>query len=180
MGELDEEVWRTAEAVVLEYTSEGYSARPDSATTVRVLWSDDSLYIAWESPYTRLTVFDSPQPGTERFDMEKKGVSLWDRDVVEVMIASDPEHPNRYAEFEVAPTNEKLDLVLDLPKRDFAWSSGFQTAVKVDKKAQRWICEARIPMKALATEKPEVGAKWRVNFYRCDRPLKLALPGTQP
>ena len=168
-GELDEPVWQTAKPVVMEYSSGDYSARPEMETTVRVLWSNDSLYLAYESPYTKLTVFDSPKPEAERYDMDKKSVSLWDRDVVEVFIASDPANMKHYTEFQVAPTNEKLDLILDLPKRDFDWSSGFQSAVKVDKKTKRWTCEIRIPMKSLASTKPLAGTQWRLNFFRCDR-----------
>jgi hypothetical protein len=114
-------------------------------------------------------VFDLPAAGTERYDMEKKGVSLWDRDVVEAFIASDPKNLRRYAEFQVAPTNEKLDLLLDLPRRDFAWSSGFESAIKLDKKARRWICEMRIPTKALSDVSPKAGAQWRLNLFRSDR-----------
>jgi predicted TIM-barrel fold metal-dependent hydrolase len=168
-GELDEPVWQTAQPVVMEYFSGDYSARPELATTVRVLWSDDSLYLAYESPYTKLTVFEPPRSDAERYDMDKKGVSLWDRDVVEAFIGSDPANLKRYAEFQVAPTNEKLDLQLDLPTRDFDWSSEFQSAVKVDKKSKRWTCEIRIPMKSLASTKPRAGTQWRLNFFRCDR-----------
>jgi predicted TIM-barrel fold metal-dependent hydrolase len=174
-GELDESVWQTAKPVVMEYSSSDYSGRPDMTTTIRVLWSNDSLHLAFECPYTQLTVFDSPQPDAERFDMEKKGVSLWDRDVVEAFIANDTSNLNHYTELQVAPTNEKLDLVLDLPKRDFAWSSGFQTAVKVDKKARRWTCEMRIPLKSLSSDKLKAGTQWRLNFFRCDQASKAFL-----
>lgn len=168
-GELDEPVWQTTKPVWLEYTTGNSSARPELATTVRVLWSSEYLYLAYEAPYTKLTVFDPPLTEGERFNMSEKGVSLWDRDVVEVFIASDPANLRRYTEFQVAPTNEKLDLLLDLPTRDFAWSSGFQSAIKVDKKPRRWTCEMRIPFKALASTKPPAGTQWRLNFFRCDR-----------
>jgi predicted TIM-barrel fold metal-dependent hydrolase len=164
-GELDEPVWQMSKPVVMEYSSGDYSARPEMATTIRVLWSEDSLYLAYESPYTKLTVFDPPKPDAERYDMEKKGVSLWDRDVVEAFIASDPTNLKRYTEFQVAPTNEKLDLILDLPKRDFDWSSGFQSAVKVDKKVRRWTCEMRIPLKSLTSTRPQARTQWRLNFF---------------
>ena len=174
-GELDEPVWQTAKPVVMEYSSGDGSARPDMATTIRVLWSNDSLYLAYECPYTKLTVFDPPQPEAERFDMEKKGVSLWDRDVVEAFIVNDPANLKHYTELQVAPTNEKLDLLLDLPKRDFPWSSGFQTAVKVDTKVPRWTCEIRIPLKSLSSGQPKSGTQWRLNFFRCDQANKAFL-----
>lgn len=168
-GKLDEPVWQTTKPVVIEYATGDYAARPELATTVRVLWSDDFLYLAYESPYTKLTTFDPPRTDGKRYDMGKPGVSLWDRDVVEAFIASDPANLKRYTEFQVAPTNEKMDLLLNLPERDFAWRSGFQSAVLVDKKSRRWTCELRIPMKSLGSTKPQVGTHWRVNFFRCDR-----------
>lgn len=166
-GELDEPVWQTAKPVVMEYSSGDYSARPEMATAVRVLWSADSLYLAYECPFTKLTVFEPP--GDKKRWGQEKETSLWDRDVVEAFIASDPQNPWRYSEYEVAPTNEKLDLILEAGKGDFAWSSGFQTAVKVDQQTRRWTCEMRIPLKSLASTKPQAGAKWRLNFFRCDR-----------
>jgi len=168
-GDLDEPVWQTTKPVTMEYASGNYSARPEMTTTVRMLWSSNWLYLAFESPYSKLTVFDPQNAHAERYDMDRKGVSLWDRDVVEAFIASDPANLNRYTEFQVAPTNEKLDLILDLPKRDFAWSSGFQTAVEVDARQSRWTCETRIPLSALSPENPRTGARWRLNFFRCDQ-----------
>jgi hypothetical protein len=167
-GVLQEAVWQTTTPVWLEYSANQVQARPEFATQVRALWSGQFLYLVFECPYTKLTVFDPPRLDAERFDMAKRGVSLWDRDTVEAFIGSDPQQPGRYAEFEVAPTNEKLDLRLDLPQRDFAWSSGFETAVKVDKQARRWTCEMRIPLKALAEARPKAGTQWRLNLFRSD------------
>ncbi len=167
-GVLQEAVWQTSQPVWLEYSANKVLARPEFATEVRALWSSEFLYLAFECPYTKLTVFDPPRLDAERFDMAKRGVSLWDRDTVEAFIGSDPQQPGRYAEFEVAPTNEKLDLRLDLPQRDFGWSSGFETAVEVDKKSRRWTCEMRIPLQALAETKPKAGTQWRLNLFRSD------------
>ena len=70
---------------------------------------------------------------------------------------------------QVAPSNEKLDLILKLPERDFEWSSGFESAVHIDEAKKVWQCEMRIPMAKLAASKPSPGTHWRINFYRCDR-----------
>jgi len=156
-GELSEPAWQRAERVPLEYESRTYTARPQISTTVRLLWSDEWLYLGYESPYTKLTVFEPPQ--------DKERIGLWDRDVVEAFINSDTNNIRRYTEFEVAPTNEKLDL--KLPERDFEWSSRFQSKTKT--LADRWTCEMRIPIKALAENKPVAGTIWRINLYRCDR-----------
>jgi hypothetical protein len=72
----------------------------------------------------------------------------------------------RYTEYEVSPTNERLDV--KIPEKDFAWSSAFESATRVDEQGKRWVAEMRIPISALSQAKPVPGAKWRINLYRCD------------
>jgi predicted TIM-barrel fold metal-dependent hydrolase len=158
-GTLAQAQWKQAEPVYLEYESRSYSARPEISTAIRLLWSDQWLYLGYDCPSTELTVFDPPQ--------EKERLGLWDRDVVEAFIGCDTNNIRGYTEYEVAPTNEKLDLQLDSGKHLFEWSSGFESKTKVSK--GRWTCEMRIPLKALGESKPAAGTQWRINLYRCDR-----------
>ena len=58
--------------------------------------------------------------------------------MVEAFINADPSDLRHYAEYQVAPTNERLDLRLRLPDRDFAWQSGFASAVDIDTSAKVW------------------------------------------
>src|SRR6185436_15633397 len=167
-GKLDDALWQTAHPVLIECQSRDYSAIPEISTEVRMLWSSEYLYLGYTCPYTKLNVFE-PSQSQERYSMTNKNSSLWDRDVVEAFIGSDLEHINRYTEYQVAPTNEKLDLKLALPERDFDWSSRFESAIAVDRKAKVWNCEMRIPLTALADKKPTRGSRWRINLYRCDR-----------
>jgi predicted TIM-barrel fold metal-dependent hydrolase len=167
-GDLSKSAWQKSQPVRIEYAGKDCSAVPELSTAVRVLWSDAYLYLGYDCPYTRLTVFEPAQSVKKRYDMGKPGVSLWDRDLVEAFINADPQNVRHYAEFQVAPTNERLDLSLRLPDRDFAWNSGFQSAVKVNQAAGRWTCEMRIPLKALSDTKPAPGGRWRLNFFRCD------------
>jgi predicted TIM-barrel fold metal-dependent hydrolase len=173
-GSLANAAWQKAQPVRMEYESRDYTARSETSTAVRLLWSDEFLYLGYQSPYTKLTVFEPAEVDKERFS-NQQNVNLWDRDVVEAFIGSDPQNLKHYTEFEVAPTNEKLDLTLTLPERDFAWSSHFQTATKIDKKAKVWNCEMRIPLKSLSPTKPAAGERWRLNLYRCDRASKAFL-----
>jgi len=169
-GALDAPAWAAAIPARVEYTLREGAARPELSTAVRALWSERYLYLGYECPYTELTVFEPPLRNGERFDLGKAGVSLWDRDVVEAFIGADAENIRRYAEFIVAPTNERLDLViLGFPERDFAWQSGFQSAVKVDAAAKVWTCELRIPLEALSSAAPAAGTRWRLNLFRNDR-----------
>lgn len=160
-GKMDEAAWKTASPVRLEYSSSNAAALPELSTTVRALWSDQYLYLAYESPFTVLNTFGAPQAG-ER-------IGLWDNDVVEAFIGSDPSNPKHYTEYEWAPNGEQLDLTLTLPERDFAWSSGMESAVSVDESAKVWRAEIRIPMKALAAAPPAAGTRWRLNLFRHDK-----------
>src|SRR5262249_18895274 len=144
------------------------TARPEVVTPVRALWSQRYLYLGYEAPFTRLTVFDPP-------DLNRERIGLWDRDVVEAFINADPQNIKHYSEYEVAPTGEKLDLILNLPDKDFAWSSHFDVAVRVDRKRNIWRTEMRIPLEALTSSKPQSGTRWRINLFRCDRAHKASL-----
>jgi hypothetical protein len=173
-GDLGHAAWQKAEPAWIEYESRNYTAQPELATAVHVLWSDRYLYLGYKCPCTRLTMFEPAEFDQERIG-PKEGTALWDRDVVEAFIGSDPQNIRRYTEFEVAPSNERLDLTLDLPERDFAWSSRFQSTVKLNRRAKVWTCEMRIPLEALADTKPKPGTRWRLNLYRCDRAHKAFL-----
>jgi predicted TIM-barrel fold metal-dependent hydrolase len=169
-GDLAKAIWQTATPVRLERVSSDATARPDLCTSVRALWSEAFLYLAYECPYTELTVFEPIQDGRKRFDLGQTGASLWDRDVVEAFIGNDPQNPAHYGEFEVAPSNERLDvMVVNLPEKDFAWDSQFRSAVRVDSPAKRWTCEMRIPLRSIGGAPPAAGTRWRLNLFRCDR-----------
>ena len=160
-GELSEPEWSQTTPVRLEYQSNDSQAKPQLSTPVRLLWSDEFLYLGYECPYRELSVW-SPPSNVER-------LGLWDYDVVEAFIGSDPEHINRYTEFEWSPGGESLDLKLDLPEKDFAWTANAESAVKVDEAAHVWRVEVRIPMTALSDRMPQSGTRWKINLYRHDR-----------
>lgn len=153
--------WDAAAPVWLEQSSGDGRVRAELSTRVRALWNDDHLHLEYVAPYTRLTTFEPAEVGKER-------IGLWERDVVEAFIGSDPTNLRRYAEFQVAPNNMKLDLKLVLPERDFAWDSGFVTSVRVDDRARTWTARMSIPLRSLGESKPAPGTRWRINVYRCD------------
>jgi len=157
-GNTSKRVWQSAAPVAMEYESRSAIARPDLATKARALWSEKFLYLAYECPFTTLTTFE-PVQANERF-------GLWERDVVEAFIASDANNVKRYTEYEVSPTNERLDV--KIPEKDFAWSSGFESATRVDEQRKVWTVEMRIPWSAMSDAAPKPGARWRINLYRCD------------
>jgi hypothetical protein len=160
-GVLDEPEWSRATPTRLEYQSGDSSARANLSTPVRLLWSDKYLYLGYECPFTNLSVFTPAQ--------KEERIGLWDNDVVEAFIAPDPQAPHRYTEFEWAPTGESLDLKLDLPAKDFAWTANAESAAKVDEVAKIWRVEVRIPLTAICDSSPKPGTRWRLNLYRHDR-----------
>lgn len=160
-GDLSKAVWKSAPIARIEAALVDAKLRPELSTAARCLWSDKYLYVSFQCPYTKLTVFEPVSP-TER-------LGLWDRDVVELFVGADAEKITRYAEFEVAPTNERLDVMLDLPKKDFPWDSRFESAVRIDEKAKLYCVEMRIPLTAVSADAPKAGTRWRMNLYRSDR-----------
>lgn len=167
----DSPEWKSAETFPIEQETESGQARPELSTPCRALWSQQFLYLTYESPYTRLTDYGPAQPA-ERI---QPGKALWDKDVVEAFFISDTNRMTSYTEYEWAPNGDSLDLKIDLPKKDFQWSSGMESLVRVDSKRGIWTCVARIPLKSLAQSTPEIGTRWRANVYRIDRAHKAFL-----
>jgi len=167
-GALDDPVWQTADVARVEYGSLRFDAHPELTTSVRVLYSDKFLYFGWECPFTKLTVFENPT-------VERERIGLWERDVVEVFIGSDPTNINHYAEYEVAPTNERLDVYCRLPEKNFGWDGRAQSAVKIDKRRKVFMVEWRMPLELLGSTRPTTGTRWRMNLYRCDRANNASL-----
>ena len=171
--------WRPCNSLPLNIStallaSSGLNAEayPQSSTLIRALYNDDSLFIRFDAPFTELTQFEPA-----RFDSERAG--LWDRDVVEAFIQADAQNAKVYHEFEVAPTGEKLDLVIDPEVQDIqqrlAWNSGWETFVELDPKTKPWTTVMRIPLKALSSTTPVAGERWRANFFRIERAQRAFL-----
>lgn len=151
--------WARATAISFCSDWQGKNAAPERQTTVRALWSQETLYLRFECRYEHLTVFTDSAPDGRRDH-------LWDRDVAETFLQPDPSNEHFYKEFEVSPNGMWIDLdigsgqLVDL-------KSGLQRSVVVDEKEQRWFAELAIPMKAL-TAKFDPNVTWRVNFFRVE------------
>jgi predicted TIM-barrel fold metal-dependent hydrolase len=173
-GRLTAPQWKTATPARIERQISNGAAHPEIATTARVLWSDNFLYIGYECPFTKLTTFNPPQK-TERY-------GLWSRDVVEAFIGTDPSDIGRYTEYELAPTGDKLDLKIIpglKPIKGLGWDSAFEVATHIDPKRKIWTAEMRIPLKSLGGQAPGQKTEWRLNLYRHD-PAHKAFLGWSP
>jgi hypothetical protein len=95
-------------------------------------------------------------------------MGLWDRDVCEVFVAPGSAVPEKYFEFEVAPTGEWLDVAIDLTtgERQYDWdfNSQMTTAARIEQ--HRVTMAIRLPWND-RLPKPQKGERWRVNLFRC-------------
>jgi len=177
-GVLDEQSWQKAEP--LKLTLREGTGEPKFPTTMKVMWDDKMLYVAFEcvDPDVWATM-------TERDD------KLWEQEVVEVFL--DPTGTgNPYFEYEVNPLNTVVDLrfvkdIMGMAARGLMWNSkGLKTAVVVHGSVEtwkvghdadgKWTVEMGIPfddLDSLPNSPPKEGDKWRANFYRIERPAAL-------
>jgi hypothetical protein len=137
------------------------ATEPAQGTTVRCLWSESAFHVLFtcvdREPWATITARDGP---------------LWEEEVVEVFI--DPVGDlESYFEFEVNPLNAVLDLVLRKNRsgyrKDFGWDCE-DLRTEVVRTKTGWTAEFLIPFASMTMQAPKVGAEWRANFYRIDRP----------
>ena len=131
VSDFSNENWKTASEILIEHYWSGKRAELERRATARLLWSDEAFYVRFEAVQNEpLIVNDKP-------NLKTKTRGLWDRDVCEIFVAPDFNKPKKYFEFEVAPTGEWIDLVIEiLPdgKRatDFEYKSGMKSAARIE------------------------------------------------
>ena len=159
---LDDSAWKKASEISL---TRYWSSEPTPAgrrAKARLVWSDTALYVRFEA------VQSEPLVVSEEPDLSKKVKGLWDRDVCEIFIAPDKATPNKYFEFEIAPTGEWIDLGIEVtPKErltDWDYSSKMESAARIEK--DKVVMAIKIPFASLGRT-PEPGDVWLGNLFRC-------------
>jgi len=158
-------VWERCEAVTIAHQWSGAPAPVGRHAEARICWSDEALHVRFLcNQHEPLVV--SAEPRTDR-----KTLGLWDRDVCEIFVAPDPRHPQRYFEFEAAPTGEWVDLGIlvtpEVRETDWEFRSGMSAAASVSGREVK--IGMTIPWSA-AIPKPKRGDLWLVNLFRCVGP----------
>jgi alpha-galactosidase len=151
--------WQSATPIVFCRDWQGNNPDPDRETSVRVLWSPQTLFLRFECRYRELHVFEDSDPNGRRDQ-------LWDRDVAEAFLQPDPTRLTEYKEFEVSPNGFWIDLDIS-PGQKPDLKSGMRRSVILDEQAHTWAAELAIPVKALTTHF-DPSATWKVNFYRVE------------
>lgn len=163
VGDFDNAAWRRAPALKIGRYWSGETAPRERQAEARIVWTDAALYVRFVARQREpLVVSGSPRT-------DAKTMGLWDRDVCELFVAPDAREPERYFEFEVAPTGEWLDArIHQMPDRresDFEYRSGATFAARVEKDSVT--LSMRVPWAALGVAPPRAGDEWRANLYRC-------------
>lgn len=161
--DFDNPLWKRAPPVLITKYWSGEEAPAERHAEARLLWSDEALCVRFDCPQREpLIVSSEPQTDT-------KAIGLWDRDVCEIFIAPDALEPERYFEFEAAPTGEWLDLAIKWTPQerqtDWEFNSGMAAAARIQNDSSITII-MRIPWKSLG-QAPQAGTRWRANLFRC-------------
>jgi hypothetical protein len=164
-ADFEDKAWQGCQPIAIRHYWSGEPAPPARHAEARICWSNEALHVRF------VGVQQEPLIVAENPRTDQKTLGLWDRDVCEIFLAPDAAKPERYFEFEAAPTGEWIDLgiVVTPTGRETDWDfvSGFTTAAKLE--GDRLFVGMRIPWSE-AIPKPVAGDVWRVNLFRCVGP----------
>ncbi len=159
---LDDGAWKKTDEVDVKTYWSGTEAPKGRHFKAKLLWSDSALYVRFEATQ------NEPLVVSEEPDLSKKIKGLWDRDVCELFIAPDQAKPNKYFEFEIAPTGEWIDLGIEVtPKErltDWDYASKMQSSSRVENR--KVVMAIKIPFASLG-KTPKAGDTWLGNLFRC-------------
>jgi hypothetical protein len=162
VGDFEHPAWATAQPAYIHRYWSGADAPPSRHAEARIIWSADGLTVRFECEQTEPLLVN---PGPK---LNEKTTGLWERDVCEFFVAPDPAQPNRYLEFEVAPTGEWLDLAIELTDgvrhTDWEFHSGMTAAARVA--GEQVMIGMCLPWSE-SLPQPQVGSVWRANLFRC-------------
>jgi hypothetical protein len=165
VDEFDQPAWEECEPVRIEHYWSGKPAMASRHAEARVCWSDEALHVRFVgAQHEPLVVSENPV-------IDRKTLGLWDRDVCEIFVAPDPAHPERYFEFEAAPTGEWVDLGIVITptgrETDWDFDSGMTTAARLD--GDKLTVAIKIPWSS-SIPRPAKGNVWQANLFRCVGP----------
>jgi alpha-galactosidase len=138
---------------------QGLNADPERQTEVRLLWSQEFLFIRFRCRYREIYVYPGGNVRREQ---------LWLRDVAEVFIQPQPQEIRRYREFEISPNGDWIDLDI-APGRADPLGCDLKSRVTLHPLEQVWDGELALPMKCLC-ESFDTAQNWKVNFFRVEGP----------
>ena len=162
ISNLDNINWEKAQEISIENYWSGEKAEIGRRAKAKLLWSDSAFYICFRANQAEpLIVSDAP-------NLKVKAIGLWDRDVCEIFVAPNNREPERYFEFQIAPTGEWVDLqIYQLPEKretDFDYDSGMQSAARIE--TDKIVMAIKVEWKAFG-KTPRANQVWKGNLFRC-------------
>lgn len=162
--DFNDECWRRGSVLTINRNWRGEIAPVELSATARLVWSGEEILFGYECAYAELDV-------DQEFDVNEERYALWDRDVCEAFVRSPLEpHEKCYREFEVAPTGQWCDLIVDRLRMwsDWEWKSGMRTVSEINESEKIWRVTMAVPFEAFGC-KPQPGDVWRANLFRISR-----------
>ena len=137
-GVLDDEAWKSAassDAFTQKYPTDG--AAPSDPTTVRVLYDDDAIYVA----------FDCPQPHTPVIQRLTRRDRFVEVDSVQFDLGTRGDHKSSF-EFYVSASGTLVDAIR-FNDTDYSsdWNDNWEARTSV--REDGWSAEFRIPLRVL-------------------------------
>jgi alpha-galactosidase len=154
--------WERCPPAILDKYWSGEEAPASRHSRARALWSPAAIYFRFDAAQ------DEPLVVSQSRITDAKTIGLWERDVCEVFIAPERNAPQRYFEFEAAPTGEWLDVAIDLTtgERQSDWT--YESGMRVASRARRGEVSIAIEIPWTAFGKtPVEGDAWLGNLFRC-------------
>lgn len=162
LDNLEHNLWQNAEAVYLTTTWSNLKVDENRHAEVRLAWTAKALFVRFEANQTEPPIINTT------IDKTRKAIGLWEKDVCEIFVAPNAVEPEKYFEFEVAPTGEWIDLAINWSsakrETDWAYKSNMKVATKIIK--DKIILAMEIPWKAFG-KVPNIGDVWLGNMFRC-------------
>jgi alpha-galactosidase len=153
----DPSAWE--KALPIAFCSNWRGERPDPMreTQVRLLWSNEYLFIRFHCRYRTMYVYE---------DKLGRRDKLWLKDVAEVFIQPSAHDPRHYREFEISPNGDWLDLDIDHGKRSILYWD-LTTRVSIDPGSSVWTAELALQLGKMvrAFDPNEI---WRLNLFRIE------------
>ncbi|MBK8011802.1 MAG: carbohydrate-binding family 9-like protein [Deltaproteobacteria bacterium] len=169
-GRLDEAVWKNAEVLEL---SDSMGRRPppaDAPTTLRLLYDDTYLYVAFEAVDPDIT---------ERY--AQRDDPIYEHEAVEVFLMPNTRAPQigPYVELQASPGGILFDAAFTGRRQgmDKSFDAGQVVGTQITGTLnqpdvdQRWVSEWRVPWLKIrgVTRPPTPEDEWRMNAFRIDK-----------
>ena len=165
--------WKGVAAHAFEaYESEGSKVTDAAATTVRLMYDAENLYVAYECV----------EPSIEKLRLRSVGRDgdVYHCDEVELFLNPDENSIRKVVQFMAAPIKDafydaRKGFITDALHPDYSnwqittWNPEWRYAFHIDGANKKWTLEMAIPFKSLGAAPPAPGTVWTGNFGRCRR-----------